>query len=66
MLKMFLEAPKGPAFSIEELGVLLQYWSELIGNFRIARRGRELLATTNNETLSLTSNEQRNTRALNE
>ena len=54
------------AFSIEELGVVLQYWSVLISNFRIARSGRGLLATTNNETLRLTSNEQRNTRALNE
>ena len=43
--------------SIQELGVVLQYWSVLISNFRIARSGRELLATTNNETLRLTSNE---------
>ena len=49
-----------------ELGVVLQYWSVLISNFRIARNGRGPLATTNNETLRLTSNEQRNTRALNE
>ena len=58
--------PWGAVFSIEELGVVLQYWSVLISNFRIARSGRGLLATTNNETLCLTSNEQRNTRALNE
>jgi hypothetical protein len=48
-----------PAFSTQELGVVLQYWSVLISNFRIARNGRELLATTNNETLRLTSNGQR-------
>ena len=31
----------GAVFSIEELGVVLQYWSVLISNFRIARNGRE-------------------------
>ena len=30
-----------PAFSTQELGVVLQYWSVLISNFRIARNGRE-------------------------
>ncbi len=29
-----------PAFRIEKLEGLLQYWSELISNFRIARSGR--------------------------
>ena len=52
------------AFSVEELGVVLQYWSVLISNFRIARSGRELLATTNNETLRLTSNEQQGARGV--
>ena len=53
-----------PAFSTQELGVVLQYWSVLISNFRIARSGRELLATTNNETLRLTSNEQQGARGV--